>query len=100
MFHARLNNFPVFRNYRDIDLALLCIGRSGNKCSNLNELKFDVKFCNIKEERFKRHFSTYWPNVGVGDMEKAVLTNQIRARSANRAAETLLIMHQGFFVSI
>ena len=24
MFHTRLNNFPVFRIYRDIDLALCC----------------------------------------------------------------------------
>ena len=46
MFHTRLNNFPVFRNYRDIDLrcTMYCIalyGRSSNKCSNLNELKFE-----------------------------------------------------------
>ena len=51
MFHTRLNNFPVFRNYRDIDFALL-YGRSGNKRSFLNELKFDVKFCEIKAEDF------------------------------------------------
>ena len=25
MFHTRLNNFPVFRNYRDIDFALRCM---------------------------------------------------------------------------
>ena len=42
MFYTRLNNFPVFINYRDIDY-----GRSGNKRSDLNELKFDVKFCEI-----------------------------------------------------
>ena len=64
MFHIRLNNFPVLRNKRDIDF-----GRSGNKRSNFNELKFDVKFCEIKTEDFKRHSSSYWPNVGVGDIE-------------------------------
>ena len=25
MIHTRLNNFPVFRNYRDIDFALPCV---------------------------------------------------------------------------
>ena len=25
MFHTRLDNFPVFRNYRDIDFALRCM---------------------------------------------------------------------------
>ena len=49
MLHTRLINFPSFRNYRDIDFALRCMDvRSGNKCSNLNELEFDVKVCEIK----------------------------------------------------
>ena len=58
MFHTRLNNFPDFRNYRDIDFALRCprYGRSGNKRSNLNELKFDVKFYEIKAEDFQMTF--------------------------------------------
>ena len=25
MFHTRLNKFPVFRNYRDIDFVLRCV---------------------------------------------------------------------------
>ena len=25
VLHTRLNNFPVFRNYRDIDFALRCM---------------------------------------------------------------------------
>ena len=41
MFHTRLNNF------RDINFAIALYVRSGNKLSNLNELKFDVKFCEI-----------------------------------------------------
>ena len=45
-------------------------GRSGKKRSNLNVLKFDVKLRQIKAEDFKRHSSTFWPNVGEGDIEK------------------------------
>ena len=52
MFHTRLNNFPVFRNYRDIDFALRCI----DVLSNLNELKSDVKFCENKAEDFQATF--------------------------------------------
>ena len=54
MLHTILTNFPVFRNYRDIDFALRCC--SGNKGSNLNELKFDVKFCGIEAEDFQATF--------------------------------------------
>ena len=54
MLHTRLNNFPVVRNYRDIDFAY---GRSGNKRSNLNELKFDVKFCEIESVDFQATFN-------------------------------------------
>ena len=54
MLHTHLNNFPVFRNYRCIDFALN--GRSGNKRSNLNELKFDVKFCRVEAEDFQATF--------------------------------------------
>ena len=50
-FHTRLNNFPVFRNY-----CIALYGRRGNKRSNLNELKFDVKFCEIKAEDFQATF--------------------------------------------
>ena len=53
MFSTRLNTFPVLRNYRDIGFAL---GRSCNKLSNLNELKFDVNFCEIKAEDFQATF--------------------------------------------
>ena len=58
MLHTRLNNSPVFTNYRDIDYALRYYGygRSGNKHSNPNELKFDVKFCEIEAEDFQATF--------------------------------------------
>ena len=57
LLHTRLNNFPVFRNYRDIDFALRSLyRRSGNKRSNLNELKLDVKFCEIEAEDFQVTF--------------------------------------------
>ena len=32
---------------------LHCVVRSGDKRSNINELKFDVKFCEIKAEDFQ-----------------------------------------------
>ena len=44
-------------------------GRSGNKRSNLSELNFDIKFCEIEAEDFKRHSTSYWLNVGVGYLE-------------------------------
>ena len=56
MFHTRLNNFSVFRNYRDIDFCIALYGRSGNNHLNLNELKFYVKFCEIKTEDFQATF--------------------------------------------
>ena len=49
MFHTRMNNFPVFRGYRDIDFALRCMDVLA---TNLSELKFDVKFCEVKAEGF------------------------------------------------
>ena len=59
----------VFRtcNYHDIDFALCCMNVLA---TNLNVLKFDVKFCEIKAEDFQATSSSYWPNVGVGDIEK------------------------------
>ena len=50
---------------------MVSYGRSVNKRSNVNELKFDVKFCEIKAEDFQATFSSsYWPNTEVGDIEK------------------------------
>ena len=57
MFHTLLNDFPVFRNYRDIDFTLRCMDpRFLNKRPILNELKFDVKLCEIKAEDFQATF--------------------------------------------
>ena len=69
MFHTRLNNFPVFRNYHDIDFALRSMDVLATQ-SNINELEFYVKFCEIKAEDFKATFLILLANVGVGDIEK------------------------------
>ena len=44
--HTGLNNFPAVRNYHDINFALLCMD---NKYLLLNEVKFDLKFCEIEK---------------------------------------------------
>ena len=49
-----------------ISISIALYGRSSNKHSNLNELKFDVKFCETEAEDFQVTFSSYWPNAGVG----------------------------------
>ena len=51
MLHARLNNLSVFRNYRDIEFALRCMDVLAT-----NELKFDVKFCEIEADDFQTTF--------------------------------------------
>ena len=52
MFQTRLNDFPVFRN-----ICITLYERSGNKRSNLNELKFqDIKFWEIKADHFQATF--------------------------------------------
>ena len=55
MFHTGLNNFPV-SEIITISILHALYGRSGNKGSNLNELKFDVKFCEKKAEDFQATF--------------------------------------------
>ena len=52
MLYTRFNNF---RNYSDI-FCIALYGRSSNKCSYLNELEFDVKFCEIEAEDFQATF--------------------------------------------
>ena len=56
MFRTRLNNFPVSINYRDTDFCIALYGPSGNKRSNLNDLKSDVKLCEIKAEDIQATF--------------------------------------------
>ena len=48
MLHTRLNNFTVFRKYRDIQFALRCMDFLAT-----NAQLFDVKFCEIKAEDFQ-----------------------------------------------
>ena len=67
MLDTRLNNFPVSRNYRNIDFALRCMDVLA---TNLSELKFDAKFCELEAEDFQATFTSYWPNVGVEYLEK------------------------------
>ena len=55
MFHTRLNNFPVTVSEIIAISILHCVAK-GNKRSNVNELKFDVKFCEIKAEDFQATF--------------------------------------------
>ena len=69
MFHTRLNNFPVFRNYRDIDFAL---ATNAQISMNWNLM---LNFVKLKQRIFKRHSSSYWPNTGVGDIEKFKIFN-------------------------
>ena len=110
MLHIRLNKFPVFRNYRDIEFALRLDVLATNAQISMNR-NLKLSFVKLKQRIFKRHSTSYWPNVGVGDVEnfkfvtswqgpgtqKAILTNQIRL--SYRALETLFTVHQRFFVS-
>ena len=59
----------------DVDNVIGRADRFGfqNFCSPAqisNELKFDVNFVNLTQMIFKSHSSSYWPKVGVGDIEK------------------------------
>ena len=56
MFRTHLNNFPVFRNYGDIDFALRCMDVLATKSSNRKALKVNVNFCEIKAEDFQATF--------------------------------------------
>ena len=56
MFHTHLNNFPVFRNFRDLDFALSCIDVLATNAQISSELKFNVKFCDIKADDFQATF--------------------------------------------
>ena len=69
IFHTRFSNFPVFRNYRDIGFALRymdVLATSDQISMNWNLMLNFVKF---KQSTFKRQPSSYWPNVGVEDIE-------------------------------
>ena len=81
--HAGLNNFSCFQKLLWYRFCTALYGPAGNKRLTLDEVKFDVKFCEIKKIKkrvFKRHVLSYWANIQVGNTEKAVLTNQIWAQ--------------------
>ena len=69
MFHTRLNHFPVFRNDRDIDFALHCLDVLATNAQISINGNVMLNFVKLNQRIFKRHSSTYWPNVGVGDIE-------------------------------
>ena len=83
--------YPLLSRCR---FCIALYGRSGNKRSNLSELKSEIKFWAIKAEEFQAPVSSYWPNVGAGIVksfkfltswqapgtQQAVLTSQIRAQ--------------------
>ena len=69
MFHIRLNNFLVFRNYRDIDFSLRSmdvLARNAEISLNWNLM---VNF-EIKAEDFQVTFLMLFAYVGVGNIDK------------------------------
>ena len=102
MFYTRLNNFPVFRNYRDIDFALHCMDVLATDAQITMNWNLVLNFVKIKQMNFKRRPSSYLPNVGVGDIERFYMFNLLASAwhpkrrfdqsdksSVNRAVETL-----------
>ena len=70
MLHTRLNNFPVFRNIRDIDFALRCMVVLATNTQISMNGNLMLNFVKLKQRIFKRHSISYWFNVGVGDVER------------------------------
>ena len=112
MLRSSLNNFPVFRNYRDIDFALSCMDVLVTNAQVAMNWNLMLNFVKLKQRIFKWHSTSYWPNVGVGYLEKSLIFNflasawdseshfdQLDQSSDNRALETLLAVHQRLFVS-
>ena len=75
MFHARLNIFSVFINYRDVDFALRCIDVLATNAQISMNRNLMLNCVKLKQRIFKRHASSYWPDVGVGDIEKIWIFN-------------------------
>ena len=112
MLHIRLNSFPVFRNYRDIDLALRFMDVLANAQISMN-WNLLLNFAKLKQGMFKLHFSSYWSNVGTRGSWNVWICWPLGKRlgpkklfwpvrlvfSTNRAVETLLTVHQKFFVN-
>ena len=54
MFHIRLNNFPVFRNYRDIQFALHCMDDLATDAKISMNWNLMLNFAKVKQRIFKR----------------------------------------------
>ena len=93
MLHTCLNNFHVFRNYRDINFAMRCMDVLATNAQISMNWNLMLNFVKLKQKIFKRHSTSYWTNVGgilksvkfltvwqAPGIQKAVLTNQIRAQ--------------------
>ena len=90
-------------------LCCMCVLASNAQISmNWNLM---LNFVKLKRRISKRHSSSYWPNIGVGDIERFAIFNLLASAwdpksrfdqsdlsSANRTVETLLVLHQRFFV--
>ena len=70
MFQTRLNSFPVFRNYHDIDFALGCMDVLATNAQISMNWNLMLNFVNIKQSIFNRQPTSYWRNAGVEDIEK------------------------------
>ena len=53
MLHACLNKFPRLQKVSRYRFCIALYGRSGNKQTNLKELKSDAKFCETEAEDFQ-----------------------------------------------
>ena len=69
MVHTSLNNFPVFRNYRDIDFTWRCLDVLVTNAELSMNWNLMLNFVKLNQRIFKRHPSSYWPYVGVGDVK-------------------------------
>ena len=69
MFHTGLNNFPVSKNYRDFDFALRSMDDLATKAQISVNWNLILNFVKFKQRILKRQNSSYWPYVGVGDIE-------------------------------
>ena len=83
MIHTRLNNFPVFRNYRDIDFALRCMDVLATNAQMSMNRKLMLNFVKLRQRIFKRHSTSYWPNVGEGFVTKIGNTSQNLKKNNN-----------------
>ena len=70
MFHTRLNHFLVFKHCRDVDFALRYMDVLATNAQISMNGNLMLNFMKLKPRIFKRHSTSYWPNDGVGYLEK------------------------------